>query len=252
MADVTLKYKGATIGELSESGSKTLETAGKYCEADILLEYEKPQGGDGIQLPAEFQRVEYIGSRATDPNAWPTISVPITIEDPKRYVFKTTAQIREANTATKNVVGMYGGAEYFCAFFYSATQTNVGAWKNNITVSVTGISERNTKIITLRTIVNMVDGKLLTINEETAKSAFSSANTPAIGGNLLVFDSHNDTSKFYGDVYEVEVFHQDSSVVHLIPCYRKADNVIGMYDLVSETFYTSTTSGTFIKGADVN
>lgn len=45
MADVTLKYKGATIGELSESGSKTIETAGKYCEADILLEYVKSSNG---------------------------------------------------------------------------------------------------------------------------------------------------------------------------------------------------------------
>lgn len=45
MADVTLKYKGATIGELSESGNKTIKTAGKYCEDDILLEYVKPQGG---------------------------------------------------------------------------------------------------------------------------------------------------------------------------------------------------------------
>lgn len=44
MADVTLKYKGATIAELSESGNKTIETAGKYCEADILLEYVKSGG----------------------------------------------------------------------------------------------------------------------------------------------------------------------------------------------------------------
>lgn len=51
MADVTLTYKGATIGELSESGNKTIKTAGKYCEADILLEYEKPQGGfDGFEV----------------------------------------------------------------------------------------------------------------------------------------------------------------------------------------------------------
>jgi hypothetical protein len=47
MADVTLTYKGDTIAELSESGSKTLETAGKYCEADILLEYAKSGGGLG-------------------------------------------------------------------------------------------------------------------------------------------------------------------------------------------------------------
>jgi len=45
MADVTLKYKGATIGELSESGSKTIETAGKFCEDDILLEYVSKSTG---------------------------------------------------------------------------------------------------------------------------------------------------------------------------------------------------------------
>lgn len=49
MADVTLTYKGATIAELSESGSKTLRTAGKYCEADIGVAYVKPSGGaDGF------------------------------------------------------------------------------------------------------------------------------------------------------------------------------------------------------------
>lgn len=45
MADVTLTYKGATIAELDDSGSKTIRTAGKYCEADIGVEYAKPSGG---------------------------------------------------------------------------------------------------------------------------------------------------------------------------------------------------------------
>lgn len=54
MADVTLKYKGATIGELSETGSKTLKTAGKYCEADILAEYVKPGGGSLWELVADY------------------------------------------------------------------------------------------------------------------------------------------------------------------------------------------------------
>lgn len=53
MADVTLTYKGATIGELSESGSKTIETAGKYCEADILLEYVKSGGS----LPSSVSEI---------------------------------------------------------------------------------------------------------------------------------------------------------------------------------------------------
>ena len=47
MADLTIKYKGQPIVELSESGTKTLKTAGKYCEDDITVEYAKPAGGGG-------------------------------------------------------------------------------------------------------------------------------------------------------------------------------------------------------------
>ena len=37
----------------------------------------------------------------------------------------------------------------------------------------------------------------------------------------------------------------------MIPCYRKSDGVIGMYDVVSKTFFTNAGSGSFTKGADV-
>ena len=47
MADLTIKFKGNPIVELSESGTKTLKTAGKYCEDDITVEYAKPAGGGG-------------------------------------------------------------------------------------------------------------------------------------------------------------------------------------------------------------
>ena len=39
MADITIKYKGAVIAEMSESGVKTLNTSGKYCEGNIVVEY---------------------------------------------------------------------------------------------------------------------------------------------------------------------------------------------------------------------
>ena len=47
MADVTLSYKGSDILELSDSGSATLKTSGKYCEDDIAVEYMKPSGSGG-------------------------------------------------------------------------------------------------------------------------------------------------------------------------------------------------------------
>lgn len=36
---------------------------------------------------------------------------------------------------------------------------------------------------------------------------------------------------------------------NFIPCYRKSDSEIGMYDTVSKTFYTNAGTGTFTKGA---
>ena len=52
----TVKYKGSTIAELTESGTKTLKTSGKYCEADIVVENTKDGGGaaitDGIVVKA--------------------------------------------------------------------------------------------------------------------------------------------------------------------------------------------------------
>lgn len=48
MADITVSYKGATIAEVSASGTTTLGTSGKYCEDDISIAYVQPSGGGGV------------------------------------------------------------------------------------------------------------------------------------------------------------------------------------------------------------
>ena len=42
MSDITIGYKGSTIGTLDATGTKTLLTSGKYCEDDIDIAYVKP------------------------------------------------------------------------------------------------------------------------------------------------------------------------------------------------------------------
>ena len=42
MSDITIEYKGSTIATMDASGTKTLETEGKYCEDDITVSYTKP------------------------------------------------------------------------------------------------------------------------------------------------------------------------------------------------------------------
>lgn len=45
--DVVVTYEGANIVELSEAGTKTLKTAGKYLTDDVVLAYSGGSGGGG-------------------------------------------------------------------------------------------------------------------------------------------------------------------------------------------------------------
>ena len=47
MADVSITYKGNTIAEISEEGTKTLKTGGCYCDSDIIVSYSPTTGGSG-------------------------------------------------------------------------------------------------------------------------------------------------------------------------------------------------------------
>lgn len=61
--DVTISYKGSTIATMSSSGTKTLNTAGTYCEDDITIDYTKtgmtvvetldPNGGTIVSISGD-------------------------------------------------------------------------------------------------------------------------------------------------------------------------------------------------------
>ena len=78
-----------------------------------------------------------------------------------------------------------------------------------------------------------------------------------INGSIYLFGIHNDEDEGYTNnntalkIYEYKAYNQDTVVQHLIPCYRKSDNVAGMYDTVNNVFYTNQGTGTFIVGENV-
>lgn len=51
--------------------------------------------------------------------------------------------------------------------------------------------------------------------------------------------------------YYVTIYKGGTKVREYIPCYRKSDDVVGMYDLVSSTFFASAGSGAFTAGPDI-
>lgn len=56
---------------------------------------------------------------------------------------------------------------------------------------------------------------------------------------------------FSGKIYYSKLYNNNILVFDGVPCYRNSDNEIGMYDLVSNTFFTNAGSGSFIAGAEV-
>lgn len=56
----------------------------------------------------------------------------------------------------------------------------------------------------------------------------------------------------YSGIYSfktIEIYDGAEKLRELVPCYRKSDTKIGLYDLITNTFYAG--QGTFTKGADV-
>lgn len=69
-----------------------------------------------------------------------------------------------------------------------------------------------------------------------------------------LFNISADASAQYGcacKLYGLTIYHYDKKVHELIPCYRKSDGVIGLYDVAEGKFYTNEGSGNFAKGPDM-
>ena len=58
-------------------------------------------------------------------------------------------------------------------------------------------------------------------------------------------------NKFVGRICYTKFWGNGQLVGYFIPCYRKSDNVAGMYDIVGDAFYTNQGTGSFSVGGDV-
>lgn len=95
MADVNITYKGASIATMDASGTKTLNTQGKYCKGDILVAYTKPSGKEALswhQCPEAVRNylanVDYSGVEYTESSV-ETYSSPVNPTQNTKPIGKT-------------------------------------------------------------------------------------------------------------------------------------------------------------------
>lgn len=71
-----------------------------------------------------------------------------------------------------------------------------------------------------------------------------------VTSNLKLFYGYNQNIN--GKLSYYKHVKLNGEVYEFIPCYRKSDGEIGLYDIKNHVFYTNDGTGSFLKGKDVN
>ena len=193
-------------------------------------------------LPSTYQQVEYIqssGAQRIKLNITPTSKYKIeeVFEITDRTVTSCIWCARGATTQTTSLTAFnIANGNLRCDF--NSSQTNVQALNVNQKYNLTLDSNKW-----------YLDGVLKVTSATTTFTA---------GGALELFASYvngqdNSLANYAKlKMYSFKVWNANRSLVgNFVPCYRKSDGVIGMYDTVSKTFFINNGSGTFIKGPNI-
>ena len=207
----------------------------------------------GGRLPNEFQEVEWIGSSGTqyiDTGVYNTATTSYAIE------FSTEASPTDTNlfgarigSAQKSqVVFINTSSNKGIAIHYgiSATERIDTGWiyRENLIDIKTKLEVQNTLVDT-----TIIVNDNIVYQSVQNKTDFTSSIT-----DFLFARNYNGVVVLCGKfkIYTCKLYNNEILERDFIPCYRKSDDVIGMYDTVTQTFYTNAGSGFFTKGADVN
>ena len=200
----------------------------------------------GSRLPNAFQEVEWIGTPASGGN--PYIDTGIVAN---ATVFRAAAKYIQ--TAAGDYYGLGArlgdGSTNQCCFFGFYNNTSEFAWRGwfygpqaflNQIHEVDAVMQNGSQNV-------LFDG-----------TEYTYTKTGNFNGtiNFFIFcrNHGNGTYGMYAKgmrYYYLKMWLDDVLVRDYIPCYRKSDGEIGMYDIVSNSFFTNAGSGTFEKGDDV-
>ena len=180
------------------------------------------------RLPKEYQEVEYIES--TGPQ-----SINTSISAVNLITADLVAQFTQASTASQVLL---------------CCSTNGPNWfgqRNSVYACGASGSELSKINSTLKKKINItylsnqitceIDGEIF----KRTGSHFSDA-------RYVLF---NKTYPPYARLYSCVFMCDGEKIADYIPCYRKSDGEIGLYDLISKSFLTNSGEGEFQKGADV-
>lgn len=189
------------------------------------------------RLPDEYQEVEYIQSTGTQ---YINTNYKIT---------PNTEIIVDGMIIGNGYFAIAGRAGYYMSGIYgnSSTSKICARWRNgassNLTVATSEDIGENRHTFKLNKTAFYIDN----VN----KGSFNSTYNFSVTDDIYIFGL-GKVSMSVGRLYSMTISDNGVLARKLIPCYRKSDNAIGLYDLVNNVFYTNAGTGTFLMGVEVN
>ena len=188
------------------------------------------------RLPAEYQEVEWIGSSGTQ---LLLVGLSLSGSTPEAFEMEAEIAVPELNASTAILMGMNSEGGFYISNVQNGSAVGLGP---SIVFSNLNVTQKHKYVLTWDATNGIATCEGQTI--QRARSALQTTNFSFFGDYEKLFLSKCR-------IYSAKVKQSGVYVRDLVPCYRKSDNVIGMYDVVENAFYINTGTGTFTKGANV-
>ena len=195
------------------------------------VNWEEKQIYPAARLPSAYQEVEYIqwtGTQAIDCNIviWAT-KLKTDLKINSQYIWESAIFLSRW-TLNWNFLMFYNNAFRW----HSASSVDISCALN----TDYSIQTENWKI---------------TINW-TSYTCTASSSDSSSDLSMCIFGKSWATTYWRFKLYYMKMWDNTTLVRDLVPCYRKSDSVIWMYDLVNNQFYMNSWTWTFAKWPDVN
>ena len=183
-------------------------------------------------IPSDYVQLDYLESSSTQ-----YIDTGIQMSDITKII--TDFQFTIIDSGLQSFFGRYSTTNGFQTVYNGTTGNFSFRWKSN-SGSITGDCNRH--VIELSNTYCKLDNSTWATYTDTKISDTAT---------LLLFARRKDNSgegiQSYSNVkiYACKIYNEETLVRNFIPVQRINDGVLGLYDIVSQTFFTNAGTGTF-------
>lgn len=213
-----------------------------------LLMKDLPEADISGRLPIGYQELEYIEFNGTQ-------RIDTGLIAKAGYTIKTKLCFTRKTTSSNpdKTICAYTSSTNRVYYLTLASEDRLGLVCNSVIDAKSSAST-----ISLNTVYDIESqiypgNSYLKVNGSTYITSTSSTGMSVDTGNLRIGGLTNTTNEesFCGKLYSLSIYENEIIKRDFVLCRRKSDNVLGLYDLVTNTFFTNQGTGNFIAGPEI-